>query len=237
MAAAAALLTAACLGYSPVILRCTAIAAVGLIFSALATTAGDLFQAMHRLPALAAVNMVAGVMLTAASVVAVWMGTGPVGLSVAYLFGPVTAAVLSLALVQRWHFPVRVPPGPPPVPGPDRRLPLLFHGQNIFVLDANAEMLLVPKLVGVSQFGLFSAGTMLVGRLMTIPDGLGTAFYPAMAQSYPRGREVASREAARCLSLTLLVCATAGRPGLLLAGTIASILFPARPTSAARSSA
>jgi len=227
MAAVAALLTAACLGYSPVILRCTAIAAVGLIFTTLATTAGDLFQALHRLPVLATVNMVAGLMLTTASVVAVWMKTGPVGLSVAYLLGPVTAAVLSLALVQHRYFPVRLRWAP-------RRFRDLIAGsryfmaQNIFVLDANAEMLLVPKLVGVSQFGLFSAGTMLVGRLMTIPDGLGTAFYPAMAQSYPRGREVASREAARCLSLTLLVCAPLVVLAYSCAGAIASILFPAQ---------
>jgi O-antigen/teichoic acid export membrane protein len=226
VAAAFMLLIAAGLGYDPTILWCTVVAAVGLIFTTIASVTADLFQGLQRLPVLAAVNLIAGLVLTAASVVAVLLGAGPVGLSVAYLLGPLTATGVSLALVGRWHFPVRLH-------WDARRFRDLICGSRhftaqraILVLDSNVEALLLPRLVGLAPFGLFSVGTMLVDRLQIVPDGLGSAFYTAMSQGQNKGHEFVSREAARYLSLMVLVCTPAIVLTYSAARLIASILFP-----------
>jgi O-antigen/teichoic acid export membrane protein len=227
-AASLAVLTAVCLGYPAGVVWCTSVAAVGMVFTAVSTVTADLFQATHRLPTLAAVNMAAGVVLSAASVAAVLAGAGPFWVSVAYLLGPLTSAALSLAIVHRYHFPIRLH-------WDTRRFRSLIYDARHFtaqrallVLDMNAEALLVPKLVGVPAMGLFAVGTLLVDRLLVIPDGLGSALYPAMSQAYRRGRGYAAREAVRCLSLTLTVCT----PVVLLAypgsAFIATVFFPAQ---------
>ena len=73
-----ALLACAAFGYPPIIPTCTLIAGLGLILTTFAGTLGDLLQALGRLPTLAAVNLIAGLALTAASVTAATMGGGPV---------------------------------------------------------------------------------------------------------------------------------------------------------------
>ena len=92
LAALAALLACGSLGYSHVVLKCTAIAGIGLILTTFASTLADVLQALHRLPTLAAVNLVAGLALTAASIIIAALGGGPMSIALAYLVGPLIAA-------------------------------------------------------------------------------------------------------------------------------------------------
>src|SRR5262249_57484448 len=45
------------------------------------------------------------------------------------------------------------------------------------------EPLVVPRLVGLEAFGIFSAGAMIADRLANVPDAICTAFYPRISRA------------------------------------------------------
>jgi O-antigen/teichoic acid export membrane protein len=157
------------------------------------------------------------------------MGTGPVGLAAAYLVGPLVTGVLSLALVHRQLFAVRV------VCNRRRFIELLRDakvlGLQLFVMNLgnHAENLLVPKLVGLSAYGYFAAGTLLPRRLEVVPDALNTAFYPVLAKSYKESSREAGLTVKKLGLFMCGVCVPIAVGIFLLAGPIARLLFPDQP--------
>jgi O-antigen/teichoic acid export membrane protein len=229
-AAASATVVAACglLRYSRPVHQCVALGAVGLTLTTVATTLGDLLQALHRVRTLAAVNLAAGLSLTAASLVAAACAGGPVAIAAAYLTGPLFAAAALAVIVRRrcgcpvsirWHGATF------------RRLIVssrFFAAQQLLAVGgAQAEALLLPRLVGLQQFGFFNAGTLLASRLTALPDGLCTAAYPAMAAAGDAGRTGAL--AARCLLVAAGGGAMVAACGSLAAEPIGRLLFPGAP--------
>lgn len=217
------------LGYPRLVGRCTAILAVGGIFTASGAVVSDLLAATERLPALATINTIAGLGLTIASVIAMWFDTGPTGLAVSYLLGPVVTGSLSLFLVQQRLFPVRVSWNL-------RRYWALLRqarvlGLQLFVMNlgTHAENLLVPKLVGISSYGFFAAGTLLPKRLEAVPDGLNTAFYPVLARGYRSGSDEAIASVKRLGLFMSAACVSAAIATFALAGPIAQLLFRQEP--------
>jgi O-antigen/teichoic acid export membrane protein len=90
--------------------------------------------------------------------------------------------------------------------------------------------LILPQLVGINQFGFFTAGALLANRLTAIPDGFCTAAYPAMSQACAAGGPGSGR------SIMFRYAAIAGTVGIamaialtLAAGPISWILFPRHP--------
>lgn len=218
----------ACLAlrHSLIVVECTAVAAIGMVLSGMCATVADLLQASHRLTLLAIANLIGGLVLTIASVAAIRFGRGPVGLSGAYLLGPFSAAALLILIVQLKFFPVRVRFHP-------RRLWELLKASRFFAaqygvhsLGANAEPVVLPNFVPHATFGFFSAGTLLGARLAIIPDGLSTAFYPAMAAAYHDSPVRASRSVMRWITLTLVVCMPVAVLVAFIAAPIAKVLFP-----------
>lgn len=225
-AGAVALTACALLGYPARVWECTTILVVGTVFSASAAVVSDLLTATEKLPVLSTINFVAGLSLSAASVVAMWFHTGPVGLAMAYLVGPVMTGVMSLAIVHRRMFPVRV------TWSPRRCWTLLTEakvlGFQLFIMNIgfNAESLMVPKMVGISPYGYFAAGSLLPKRLEAIPDGLNTAFFPVMSRGFRQG---AREGAASVLKLHLLMvgaCVAVAIGVCVLADPISRLLFP-----------
>lgn len=214
------------LGYPLRVWQCTAILACGALFTAAAAVVSDLLTATERLPALATINMAAGLALTVASALAMWLGWGLLGLALAYLLGPVLTGTLSLLLVKRRLFPVRI------VWSPRRFWSLLSEarvlGIQLFVMNLgnHAENLLVPKMVGISAYGFFAAGTLLPRRLEVVPDGLNTAFYPALARSYQESAERAIASVKRFGVFMFAASVPAAVAIFLLADPIARLLFP-----------
>ena len=226
MAVAITMIACLSLGYPMVILQCTAIAASGVVLSTIWTTGNDLLEAFQRLPATAGISMISGLLVTAASVAAIAVGAGPVGLSFAYLLGPLSFVLILWLLLHREHFPIRA------TFHPGRAVRLLwtsrhFSAQQLLAAaSANIALLMLPKLVGAASFGLFSAGVLLVTRVAIFPDAIGTAFYPLIAKSIQKDRRLARRHALLALGLALVTCLCVAIPIMLLSGTIARILFP-----------
>src|SRR3954454_15534593 len=89
------------LRYPPTIVACVAVGALSLLIAVTASSAGGLLIALERLGTLVPLHLTPGVVSTAASVVAVATGTGPIGLTVAYTAAPGTSLVLLLIALRR----------------------------------------------------------------------------------------------------------------------------------------
>jgi len=229
LAAVLTVLVCRLLEYSPQVLGCAIVGAAGLALTTIATTLADLLQAFQRIKTLAAVNLVAGLALTGVSVVAAYSGTGPVGMAAAYLTGPVLSASLLIAIVRKQCCPVTVR-------WDMRSFGKLLTGsrffatqQLLFAMSNQAEALMLPRFVGMNQFGFFTAGTLVANRLTVIPEGLCTAAYPAITKTWASN---ASR--ATALVWGYLAVAVVGGIGIALCGCLAAdaigrILFPNNP--------
>jgi O-antigen/teichoic acid export membrane protein len=229
LAGAAVIAAAWLLRYPPVVIQCTLLAAVGLIFTTVFTTASDLFEAFQRFPAMSVASLVGGLALTAASVLAVGFGGGPVVLSVAYLIGPLLTAAVLLGMLRRECFRLAIDLSP------RRTAELLWGGRHFAVqqlltaANANIVLLLLPKFIGMERFGLFAAGVLLVTRLAIFPDALGTAFYPMIATLLDRDPRAARRNTLRGVLVALGLCSAVAITATLSSAPIAQILFPKSP--------
>jgi O-antigen/teichoic acid export membrane protein len=227
VAAGASIGTAWVLGYPKTVLLATSLLSIGILFNAISMCVADLLQAVERLPVLACINMVAGLMLTAASVVVTYMELGVPALCAAYLIGPILSGSLSLLFVNRQLFPVSFHLSV------RRSVELLSEarvmGTQVFVgtLANQAENLLVPMVSGMANYGQFAAGSLLVRRLDVISDALCTAFYPLMVHAYQRQELNSSLR--RLAFLPVLLCVPATLCVFFLAAPISRILFPDNP--------
>lgn len=230
MASVAAVLLCMILRYPIVVTECAAVGAIAMIVSTIASTLVDFLQATGRIATISAVSMIAGILLTAASVVVIWFGMGPVALSAAYLIGPIVTAAVLLIIVRK-DVPVRIQLDRM------RALRLLIESRGFTAqqllnsASSYVEALLLPQLVGAVNFGFYNAGTLLPRRLTAIPDGFCTAAYPMLTQRFRDCRIRGTRLTISWLGFIFISCMTVALGVFLLAGPIASILFPAQPES------
>lgn len=100
------LAVSAALGYPPAVVVSVAIAGAGLVLTRVASALADSLQALGHLKHFALSAFVAGLMLTIATAIAAGRDAGAVGLTIAYLTGPVVHCCLLFLFVRRL-FPVR----------------------------------------------------------------------------------------------------------------------------------
>ncbi len=216
---------AALMGYSRTILICVAINAVGLLATTIASTLWDVMVGFQRFKAFASMGFAAGVIVTVVSVVSVFCGARVIGLSVAYLSGILTSLMLACVFVHRNLFPLGLKWNT----GEIRKLlsETKFLGMELLMatIRDRSEQLLVPKLLGVAQFGYFSAGTILADRLRTVPDGLATSMFPGISKSYAEKTGDALDQVLQLMLLSLLACIPIAVLITVLANPIAHLLF------------
>jgi O-antigen/teichoic acid export membrane protein len=215
------------LRYPPIVLQCVGLGAAALTLTTFASTLADLLQSLHRVKTLAAVNLAAGLALTGASLFAAISGGGPVAIAASYLTGPLVSAVVMAMIVRRHCGPIGVRCNFEQI----RKLILssrFFAAQQLLAAGgAQAEALLLPRWVGMQQFGFFTAGTLLANRLTALPDGLCTAAYPALAAAREPRR--AAPLVAWCLAVAVVGGALIALCAMLAAQPIGHLLFPKEP--------
>lgn len=226
MAGGLALLLCVCLHYPPVVLQCVALAAGGLLLSTVATTLSDVLQGTQHLAPLATINLVSGLSLTLFSVLAIWRGVGPVGLSVSYLTGPLVSVALLSAFVHRRLFPISVRWNFEQYRKLLRDVRAMGMQQFLATIQDRVQQLLVPKLLGLAAFGYFSAGLIPASRLEVVPDGLMMYYYSAISHSYQQDRKAAAQQVTQFLIMSLISCVPLALLVSFLAHPIAQMLFP-----------
>jgi O-antigen/teichoic acid export membrane protein len=221
----ALLLFCAAMGYPAIVLQCTAILFLGMLFTAVGNVASDLLQAVERLPLLASVNMVAGLLLTLASLLAIWLGVGPLGLAFAYVLGPLVTGCSSVVLIHRNMFPVRVKWSRTHFVELLSQSRHLGMPQVFGMLSHEAENLLVPKMVGLASYGHFAAGVLLPRRLLIVPDGLTTAFFPVLTRKFHQRGDDLVPSIKKFGLLMALACIPPALALVALADPISLVLF------------
>jgi O-antigen/teichoic acid export membrane protein len=226
LAASSALAISVLLRYPPVVVACTAVGCVWIVVSVIASTFGDLLHSLEQFGSYSAAAFASGVAVTASSVIAVFLGCGPVGLSVAYLAAPVVSAFLGWRTVRK-HVDVRVQWDAERAWSLLREARLVGINQLAGAFRDRAEPLLVPRLVGLEAFGMFSAGAMIADRLANVPDAVCTAFYPRISRA-ARGaaRVPLEQTVARMLSVGVAASLPVALVGMYLAESLSAILLP-----------
>jgi O-antigen/teichoic acid export membrane protein len=234
LAAGLATATAIALRYPTVIVLSTVLAGVSTVLIAAWTTFADYLQAFQRVRAAATITTVAGVVLTAISVVVAWAGGGAVALAASYISGPLISAVALGYMIRTLGSPVRVNWNP----SAGKRL--LTESRPLAVqlflssFRDRGEQLLVPKLVGIEAFGFFAAGMMPADRLEAIPNGLNTSYFTSIAGNCRGdGSPAATPEVRQLLVISLAACLAAALAMTSFAPLVARILFRRGGASAA----
>jgi O-antigen/teichoic acid export membrane protein len=225
---AAAVVIGVCLAlhYSPVVLKCTVIASIGMLLTTVWSTLADLMQALERFPTIASVNFASGFLLTVASVLVILAGGGPVPLSAVYLVGPLVSLAAPLAIFRRQHISVSI------CFRPRKAWQLIWECRHFTVqqflstIEGNAVALMLPKLIGPASFGVFSAGALLADRLCVIPEAIGAAVYPLVSKLVVLDARKAARRAVQGIASALFVGACISLAATIAAGAIARILLP-----------
>jgi O-antigen/teichoic acid export membrane protein len=225
-ASVCALAVAAALQYPPVVIGCTAVDCLWILLSVVSSTFGDVLQSREQFGRYSISTFIAGVTVTASSLVAAFIGCGPIGLSIAYLTAPLVSACLSWCLVRRF-VDVRICWDPARAWALLRDARLVGFNLVAGALRDRAEHLLVPRLVGLEPFGIFSAGAMIGDRLAHVPDAICTAFYPRISCAAHDGFHApVTRTVAAMLSVALAVSLPLAVVGTFLAESLSAVLLP-----------
>jgi O-antigen/teichoic acid export membrane protein len=204
VASAIALAIGFALGYSSTIMICAAIAAAGLIPTVMWTTYVDVLNADEEFRASAVANLVSGSVLTAATVVVVLLGWGPVGVAFAYLVGPVLTAAQLGARVHRRGLPVLPRWDPVEVRRQVREAKLTAAGDAVGNLLTRLHGIYVPAIVGPVSYGFFATGTLLTTRLQVVADALITAYTPGVSRDHEMLRQGRATWSSRTMMRLLL---------------------------------
>ncbi len=227
LAAASAMTICLLLRYPPVVLACMAVGCVWIMLSVISSTLGDLLHALEKFGSYAATALVSGLAVTAASIVVVYLGCGPIGLSLAYLAAPVVNVCLHWRIASQYvRIGVRWRP---------TRAGALLRESRVVGLSQiaaaardRAEPLLVPRIAGLEAFGIFSAATIVADRLGNVPDAICTAFYPRISRAAegPFSPSL-NRTVTSMLTIGLAASVPLAIVGAYLAQSISDILLPA----------
>ncbi len=228
LAAAIGLLFAWLLGYPHAVLACVAVCGLSMVLTAAASTFVDVLQAMHRSSSIAAMSLISGLGLTVLSVVASLAGGGPVAIAASYCAGPLLLLVFALRACRR-ECEIGMDLHPATACRLLRRARAFAAQQLLNTAAAHAESILLPRIIGLTQFGFFNAGTLLSTRLLAIPDGLCTAAYPVLSSRFKRDRAAGAKLAARYGLIITLAALLIAMSCAAVSGWFAQLLFPSQP--------
>lgn len=219
-----------------VVIACTAIQSAGLLATISWTVLADVLNSREMFRRNANIAFLAGLCLTAFSVLAAAVGLGPIGVAVAYLLGPLSNVLLQWRAVQ--GLGIRIEFGWVPV---RRYYEMLREARALAANDlvrsfvGRAEGVWAPLLLGKATIGTISAGSLPTDRLGHVNDGVATAYFPSMAAAHNRGdNETLARQATAMFTLMLAVAIPLALFAFVAAPYFAALLFPAEDQLGAR---
>lgn len=207
----------------------TTINAGSMVISTSAAVLSDYLQGHNRLRTMAAIQMVAGFVLTILSVVFTTIRPSIVMLGLAYAAGPSVSLFLLVMIMRRDGVPCRLKFSFSEFGALIRKSRVLILPQFLNNMRDRLEPLLIPKVIGMDAFGYYSAGTMPASRMNIIADGIVTSYYSALAKQSTKSADSSADMAVQLIKIVLLVCLPIACYLYALAGPVSYILFPQRP--------
>jgi O-antigen/teichoic acid export membrane protein len=215
------------LGYSKIVLWCAIVASVGNVLTAVAYAFADVLEGLERFLAYTNVTFTSGLSLTVASVLVCAAGYGPVALSLSYLVGPLVGAV-GMGMSAHRHAPVRIAWRPARYLALLKECRMQSRATLLGSFEERAEALVLPKVAGYAHTGLFAAGNIPASRLISIPYGLASFYFPKIARRQREGQNL-DETITHMLTLLLLLTLPATLGVAFLSGWVSEILFKDSP--------
>jgi O-antigen/teichoic acid export membrane protein len=224
--------TCAALGHSRLVLACTVVGAITNVFSALVYLFSDVLEGTERFLSYTNATFIGGLLLSAGTIVLSVMGVGLVALSMAYMVGPLVSA-----LIMGWcvHRQTRIRPTwqLARMKALLRESRMQSRANLLGSIEDRIEALILPKAAGYADNGVFAAGIMPASRLLTVPYGLTSFYFPRIARRHGRQRDL-NETITHMLTLLLLLTVPATLGIGFLSEWVAGLQFPDDPELCAR---
>jgi O-antigen/teichoic acid export membrane protein len=178
--------------YPPITKIVVYIASLTIIFNTITTTFQDTFQAYEKMEYVAYTQFISGLVLTALSVLVLYIGYRLIGLTMVYCFGSFLGLVIaSWYLFKKFTIP-------------KIKIDFLFWKRSLYkgtpffypslvaLIGAKIGIIFLSKMSGDTSVGIYGAANNLVEKLIIIPDGICTAIFPTMASTYQASKNDAA---------------------------------------------
>lgn len=169
------------------------IASLTIVFNALANTFKDVFQAYEKMKYVAYTQFISGIVLTALSVIVLFIGYRLIGVSLVYCFGSFLGLIVAtLYLFKKFTIP-------------KIKIDFAFWKQSLYkgapfffpslvaLIGAKIGIVLLSKLATDTSVGIYGAANNLVEKLVVISGGICAAVFPTMAALYQTSKDEAVR--------------------------------------------
>jgi O-antigen/teichoic acid export membrane protein len=168
------------------------IASLTLLFNAIDSTFKDTFQAYEKMKYVAYTQFISGIVLTALSVIVLYIGYRLIGLTLVYCFGNFLALVMAIWYIFK-KFTI-----------PKIKIDFSFWKRSLYkgvpfffpslvaLIGTKIGIILLSKMSTDASVGIYGAANNLVEKLIIIPDGICTAIFPTMAALYQNSKEDAA---------------------------------------------
>lgn len=213
------------MGYTGGTLYVIFLATVSLVIELFARIVFDVFQAFEKMGKIAIRDVVIRLFTGLTSVLVLFLGYGLVTVCYVYVVGACLGLFLNL-IIYRKQFPW-------PTLKIDKKksiqilkmsAPFAFTG-FISALYVKVDILMLSKMVGSSEVGLYNAAANLIYRLTFVSDAIATAAFPAIAQLFWTHKDKASQIANDSLTIIFILSLPVTVGGFILSNSIISLIY------------
>ncbi|HEY0706376.1 MAG TPA: oligosaccharide flippase family protein [Polyangia bacterium] len=215
------------LGHSRIVVLCTVIASLGNLINAAAVCFADVLEGLERFLAYTNVAFLSGISLQVASILVGMAGWGPIALSLAYLMAPTVSLAFQAIVVHRTGG-IRLHLQPRRWMALLRTCRAQSRANLLGAIEDRGEPLILPKVTDYANMGHFAAGNIPASRLVSIPYGLSSYYFPKLARRHAAGQDL-SETVTHLLTLLLLLTLPITLGVCHLSGWVSGLLFPTAP--------
>jgi O-antigen/teichoic acid export membrane protein len=168
------------LGYDELTRLTVQIACLNFLIMSVTNVFHDVFEAHEAMRPVATSLFVGGIVLTPLSVLALFAGTGILGLMATYVFGSLVTMLVAGYQYRRLAGPPKVQWDRSFFADKIRRGGPFFYPNIVNVACQRTGFILLSLMAGDSAVGFVAAGSTLVDKLQVIPEGITMAIYPTL---------------------------------------------------------